>query len=102
MTKTETKRQAFPLRYLRKNARTAIYTALYGRSEHTFNRHIYKRPNEPSLDVNRHLPFHWEWHTAEQVFKASIEDAQFNPATRAMLEARLEQLKHYRHKQPAE
>lgn len=94
---TATKRFLFPSRYLRKDARTAIYTVLYGKSEATLIKG--KRANDPSEDQSRRLPFFWEWTMANAVFKVNIEAAQFTPAKRTVLEAKLEALKAYRHKE---
>lgn len=89
MTLTADKRKQFPKRYIRKDARTAIYKALYGLRDPG------PRSNDPSVDT-RHLPVHWDFKYAKATYEANIEDAELTSAQVAHLERRLETLRHYR------
>lgn len=75
--------------------RTAIYTALFGKSEHTINGRG-KRPNLPELDATRRLPYHWDWENTNHTFLTNIEGANFSLARREQLEKRLHQLKSHK------
>jgi hypothetical protein len=90
-TVTAEKREFFPVRYVRKDARTAIYRALYGRPDTN-----YHPVNDPVLDPSRELPDHWEHKTAAKIFEKHIDDAQFSASKRAELERRLDTLKHHK------
>lgn len=87
---TKDKRRKYPERYLRKDARTRVYAALYGPA----NNAGVHAGNDPTIAEGRRLPFYWEWETASAEFRGNIDAAQFSPARRAMLEAKLEGLKH--------
>lgn len=80
----------------RKAARTVIYTVLYGKQEHTYDRHPFKRSNDPTLDTTRRLSTFWEWEQARVAWDRFSDIAAFSPSRKAMLEARLESLKHHR------
>lgn len=90
ITLTDRKRRDYPARYARKDARTLIYRALYGRPEPG------KRSNDPTNDDHRHLPFHWTYQAAESAFKDNIDAALLTAAQRAHLERRLETLRHHK------
>lgn len=92
MTTTAEKRKAFPTRYARKDARTRIYRALFGKSEWRFAK-------DPVDDNSRKLPTYWDHQTATKVFESNIEIAAFDPARRTQLQHRLNSLKHYQPKQ---
>ena len=91
-TLTAIHRDNRPAKYIRKDARTAIYKALYSKSEATLFKG--KRPNVPENDFSRRLPYHWEWQKAVAVWKANVEAAAFTPKRKAELEAHLDSLKH--------
>lgn len=92
MSLTRNKRNRFALRYIHKDARTAIYRALYGYA----GREGSKRSNDPAQDETRSFTDHWNYQDAEKVFAANINAAMFAAAQRAHLERRLDTLRHYK------
>lgn len=98
MITTATKRELFPLRYLRKDARNAIYRALYGRAREIQSIRQHGDTSDPATDPTRDLPAHFSFADAEITFKANLDHAQFSIQRRVQLEARLETLRHYKRK----
>lgn len=99
MTNTETKRLHRDRIYLRKDARTQIYTALFGKQQHTYQtpawRELNKRANTPQNDESRRFSAFWEWPAAKAVWEMYKLDADFSPAQFEALEERLTQLKRH-------
>jgi len=90
------KKRAYSTSAARKAARTAIYHVLYGMQEHTYARRHFKRSNDPANDTTRRLSVFWEWEQAKAAWDRLSDIAAFSPSRKAMLEARLEALKHHR------
>lgn len=89
-TLTSQRRHAFPARYARKDARRAIYAALYGPSEG------HDPQATPSLNPNRKLPQHWRYADAKETWNNLHDLAEFPSATEAALLRRLEALQRYK------
>jgi hypothetical protein len=85
-----------PAKFVRKDARTAIYRVLYGRQEHTIERRHYRRPNIPAQDEARQLSTFFHWEDAKECWDTLHRHAAFVVDNKAALEARLEQLKNYK------
>lgn len=94
MSLTADKREQYPQRYARKDARTAINRALYGIA----GRENGKRSNDPALDETRSFAYHWTYQQAEATLKEHIDAAELSAAQRAHLERRLDNLRHYKPK----
>lgn len=88
---TSQKRERYPLKYLRKDARTMIYRALYGVQE--WRKDAGKRSNVPAIDPTRRLAEGWNWHDANQALNVHLPHADFTPQQLNEIEDRLTQLK---------
>ncbi len=84
MTLTAIKREKHRARYIRKDARTAIYRVIYGTA------------NRASKLDKRTLSIFWDFQNAERVFRENIDKAEFTFAQQAHLMRRLEQLRHFK------
>lgn len=84
-----------PTKTIEAAARTKIYTALFGRQEHTFNGQG-KRPNLPELDSTRRLPYHWTLADAKDTWEHNKAAANFTPARTEYLENRLHNLRNHK------
>jgi hypothetical protein len=70
-----------------------IYRALYGKAGDLGSA---SRVNDPALDDTRRLPYHWTYSQAEQTFNDWIDAAQLSATHKAVLEHRLDQLRHHK------
>ena len=87
---------------IKANARTEIYTQLYGKQEHTYERRGHRRVNLPEIDPSRRLSTFWSYQFAQDVWSLYHRAAEFSPQREAMLKERLESLKRYKHREVAE
>jgi hypothetical protein len=92
MTLTERKRNAYPERYIRKDARKRIYRELYGISGSLNG----WRSNVPALDETRRFHSFWTYRQAVQVFEDNIDAAMLTSAQRAECEKRLDSLQRFK------
>ena len=91
-TLTEYKRDNFPKRYVRKDARCRIYRQLYGISGELKGR----RSNEPALDETRRFNSFWSYQQALAIYNEDVDAAKFTAAQRAEFKRRLDQLKQFK------
>lgn len=83
-------------KYDYKSARTAIYTVLFGKQEHTYfdkEHRPKRRSNVPEHDETRQLSHFWEYSSAKQTFDELIYECKFTPERIAFLRQRLETLR---------
>lgn len=92
---TSDKRRKFPARYVRKDARTAIYRALYGSPGSP------DPQGRPELNDTRKLSELFQFTSAEATFKANLDAASFTPAEVANLQRRLDALRAYKPRKQA-
>lgn len=81
------------------DARTAIYTVLFGKQEHTYlmqSERPDKRANRPEFDMTRRLSTFWSYANANEVYHQLVGLADFDPVRKLAMEARLAQLKHHK------
>ena len=83
---TSIKRQLFAARYARKDARTRIYAALYGKQREPGS-------NIPSADPDRRFPYYWTLTDAKQALDTLSEAAGFTASEMIALQERLAHLR---------
>lgn len=93
-TLTVVKRDARPVYYTRKDARTRIYRELYGNQ----GRERGYKTNHPETDETRQFNSFWSHQQAEHIYKTNMDAAGFTAIERINLEKRLDVLKQFKPK----